>query len=69
MILKMSTKMLNSHDQQLTLGYVVEIRKLRSSDENQDPELEPEPENKEMTKTVSELIERLRLIDIGIKSV
>lgn len=64
----MSTKLLNSQDQELTFGFVVEIRKLSALVENKDPEPEPEPETK-TTKTVSELIERLRLIDTGIISV
>jgi len=69
MMLRMSTESLNSHDQQLKLDYVLKIRKLSTPDKNKYPELEPEPETKEMTKTVSELTEGHRLIDTGIKSV
>ena len=65
----MSTELLNSHDQQLTLDYIVEIRYLSTLDENKKPKLEPEPESKEMTKTVSEQTEGLRHIDTGIRSV
>ena len=68
-MLKMSTEVLNSHDQELTFGFIVEIRKLSALDENKDPEFGPEPETKEMIKTVSELIEGHRLIDTGIRSV
>jgi hypothetical protein len=68
-LLKISAELLKSHDQQLTLDYNVEIRKLSTLEKNKKPEPEPEPETKEMTKTVSQLIEGLRLIDTGIQSV
>jgi type IV secretory pathway TrbF-like protein len=67
MMLKMSAELLNSHDQKLTLHYVVEIRKLITLEENKEPALKPEPEPKEITMTLSELIEGLRLIEHGIK--
>jgi hypothetical protein len=59
----MSVELLNSHDQKLTLDYVVEICKLITLNENKEPEHEP----KEITMTFSELIEGLRLIEPGIK--
>jgi hypothetical protein len=51
MMLKMSTGMLNPHDQKLTLDYVVEICKLSTLDENKESELELEPK---ITMSVSE---------------
>jgi hypothetical protein len=48
----MSTELLNSRDQELTVDYVVEIRKLSVLDENRKPNLEPESEPKGITITV-----------------
>ena len=53
----------NSHDQELNLCYIVEIRK-QSAVEEAD---KPEPEPKEITTMICELTDGLGLIGSGIK--
>jgi hypothetical protein len=63
-MLKMSRELLNSVDQEITLGHPVEFRK--QSDHEEAEKSEPEP--KEATMTASELAEGLRLIETDAKS-
>ena len=55
--------MLNSHNQKLTLGNLVELRKKNALEEAEDPEREP----KEMAMTFSRLKEGIRMIQPGIR--
>jgi hypothetical protein len=55
--------LLNSHNQELTLEDLVEIRKQSTLEEA----VEPKPETKEQTMTVLKLTEGLELNEAGIK--
>jgi hypothetical protein len=55
--------LLNSHNQKLTLGNLVELRKKRALEEAEDPEREPT----EMVMTSSRLKEGIRMIQAGIR--
>lgn len=54
---------MNSHNQKLTLGNLVELRKKIALEEAEDPEREP----KEMTMMFSRLKEGIRMIKAGIR--
>jgi cysteine synthase len=56
-------ELLNYHDQELTLGHLVEIRKQSAVEEAE----EPEPDPKERAMTVLNLTEGLGVTEAGIK--
>ena len=56
--------MLNSHDQQLSLGHLVEVREQNGLEEAQ--ETKPVPEPKERAVTVCKLTEGLGSIEIEV---
>jgi hypothetical protein len=63
-MLKMSSELLNSYDQELALNDLVEIRKQSALEEAE----EPEPVPKVRTMTVTKLTEGLGVTETGIKA-